>query len=115
MSPSHLGIIWQETKVTDLDFADDLALLTNECEQMQLITNSLKNVSKKVVLRISVAKAKIQKIENLENDVDIFLEGAPMEVMENFIYLGSIQSSAGNIEKDVRSRIGKAFSVFRRI
>ena len=65
--------------------------MTNECEQMQLITNSLKNVSKKVVLRISVAKAKIQKIGNLENDTDIFLEGAPLEVMENFIYLGSIQ------------------------
>ena len=32
MSPSHFRIIWQETKLTDLDFADDLALLTNECE-----------------------------------------------------------------------------------
>ena len=115
MSPSHLGIIWQETKLTDLDFADDLALLTNKYQQMQLITKSLKNVSKKVVIRISVDKAKIQKIENLENDADIFLAGAPLEVVENFIYLGSIQSNAGNIEKDVRSRIGKAFSVFRRI
>ena len=39
MSPSHFGIIWQETQLTDLDFADDLALLTNDCEQMQLMTD----------------------------------------------------------------------------
>ena len=31
MGPSHYGIVWQETKLTDLDFSDDLAL-TNECE-----------------------------------------------------------------------------------
>ena len=114
MSPSHFGIIWQETKLTDLDFADDLALLT-KCEQMQLMTNSLKNLSKKVGLRISVDKTKIQKIGNLEKDVDVFLEGALLEVVENFTYLGSIQLNVGNIEKDIRSRIGKACSVFRRL
>ena len=31
MGPSHYGIIWQETKLTDLDFSDDPAL-THECE-----------------------------------------------------------------------------------
>ena len=72
---------------TDLDFADDLPLMTNGCEQMQLMADSLKNLSKKVGLRISVDKTKIQKIGNLENDADIFLEGAPLEVVENFTYL----------------------------
>ena len=79
------------------------------------MTDSLKNLSKKVGLRISVDKTKIQKIGNLEKDVDIFLEGAPLEVVENFTYLGSIQSNVGNVEKDIRSRIGKACSVFRRL
>ena len=66
MSPSHFGIIWDETKLTDLDFAGDLALLTNKYEQMQFITDSLKNLSKKVGLRIGVDKTKIQKIGNLD-------------------------------------------------
>ena len=77
------------------------------------MTDSLKNLSKKVGLRISVDKMKIQKIGNLEKDTDIFLEGAPQEVVENFTYLGSIQSNVGDIAKDVRSRIGEACSVFR--
>ena len=59
-------------------------------------------------LRISVDKTKIQKIRNLEKDADIFLEGAQLEVVENFAHLGSIQSNVGDIGKDVRSRIGKA-------
>ena len=54
MSPSHFGIFWQETKLTDLDFADDLALLTNECEQMQLMADSLKILSKNVGLKIRI-------------------------------------------------------------
>ena len=39
--PLHFRIIWQEKKLTDLDFGDDLELLTNECEQMQLTTSRL--------------------------------------------------------------------------
>ena len=113
MSPSDFGIIWQDMKLTDLNFVDDLTLLTHKCEQMQLMTDSLKNLSKKVGLRTSVDKTKIQKIRNLENDADIYLEGAPLEIVKNFTYLGSIQSNVGDIEKDVKSRIGKACSVLR--
>ena len=54
MSPSLFGIFWQETKLTDLDFADDLALLTNECEQMQLMADSLKILSKNIGLKIRI-------------------------------------------------------------
>ena len=114
-SPSDFGIIWQDTKLTDLNFVDDLALLTNKCEQMQLMTDSLKNLSKKVGLRTSVDKTKIQKIRNLEKDADIYLEGAPLEIVKNFTYLGSIQSNVGDIEKDVKIRIGKVCSVLRRL
>ena len=114
-SPSDFGIIWQDTKLTDLNFVDDLALLTNKCEQMQLMTDSLKNLSKKVGLRTSVDKMKIQKIRNLEKDADIYLEGAPLEIVKNFTYLGSIQSNVGDTEKDVKSRIGKACSVLRQL
>ena len=113
--PSHFEIIWQETKLTDLGFTDDLALLTNNGEEMQLMADSLKNLSRKFGLRISVDKTKMQKIGNLESNADIFLDGAPLEVVENVPYLGSIQSNVGDIEKEVRIRIGKEWSVFRRL
>ena len=76
ISPSHQRIIWLEAKLPNLDFGDDLALLTNECEEMQSMTDSLKYLSKKVGLRISVDKSKKQKTGNIEDDADIFLEAA---------------------------------------
>ena len=82
---------------------------------MQLMTDSLKKLSIKVCLRISVDKTKRQKIGNLENDAGIFLEGTALEVVGNFTYVGSIQSNAGDIEKVVKSRIRKSCSVFRRL
>ena len=106
-SQSHFEITLQETILTDLDFADDLALLTNFCEQMQLMTDSLKSLSKKVYIKISVDKTKIQKIGNLKNDGDIFLEGAPLEVVEYFTYLGSIQLNVGDIEKMSKEELEK--------
>ena len=57
---------------------------------MQLMTDSLKNLIKKVGLRISVDKTITQKIGNPEKDADIFLERAQLEILENFTYLGSI-------------------------
>ena len=82
---------------------------------MQLMTDSSKNLNKKVGLRITVDKTKIHKVKNLEKNAYMFLEGASLEVVENFTYLVSIQPNVGDIEKDVRSRIGKACSVFRRL
>ena len=73
-----------------------MGLLTNKWEQMQLMTDSLKTLNKKVGLRISVDKNKIQKIGNLENDADILLEEAPLE---NFTYLESNRSNVGDNER----------------
>ena len=58
------------------------------------MTYSSRNLSKKVGPRTSVdkkSKSKIQKIVNLENDANIFLERGSLEAVENFTSFGSIQ------------------------
>ena len=45
----------------------------------------------------------------------IFLEGAPLEVVENLTHLGSIYVNVGDVKKDVKNRSAKAFSVFRQL
>ena len=59
MNPPCFGIILPGRNLTNLDFPDNLALLSNKNELMQLMTVSLKNISKKVGLMISVNKANI--------------------------------------------------------
>ena len=99
-------------KITDLDFADDLALLTNDCEQMQLMADSLKNLSKKLVSGLVLTRRKYKRLEILKK---MLMYSWKKPHWESFTYLGSIQLNVGDTEKDVRSRIGKVYSVFRRL
>ena len=57
------------------DFTDDLVLFTNKSKLLQLMTDWLESIGKKVGLKISVNMTKMQKIEDPEDDV-IFLEEA---------------------------------------
>lgn len=74
MIPPHFGIIWQKRELTDLDIADDLVLFTKKSKWTQLMTDWLKNVSKKVGLKIIANMTKkLQKIGHPDDDA-IFLE-----------------------------------------
>ena len=108
------GIDWKEAlKLTDLDFADDLALLDHLCYSMQGLTDKLKESAGRVGLRISDTKTKIQKFLNLPDDSDIVLNNTPLEDVDSFQYLGSTVSRSGDIDREITSRIGKGSAVFR--
>ena len=59
MNDPTFGIKWNVTRLTDLDFADDLALLGDSVESLQAMTNNLASTAAKVGLKISTAKTKI--------------------------------------------------------
>ena len=79
------GIQWTLwTQLDDLDFADDLALLSHTQQQMQEKTNTIAETSARLGLKIHRGKSKLLKV-NAENTTPIRLEG-----VESFTYLGSI-------------------------
>ena len=49
--------------VTDLDFSDDLALLTGEMEQVQEILLRLENAAEKVGLKCNAKKMEVQDFD----------------------------------------------------
>ena len=101
-------------QLDDLDYADDIALLSHSHQQMQFKTDELARISKTVGLNVHPGKTKILKIgtENL-NTID--LEGTPLEEVDSFIYLGSIVDKKGGTEADVKARVGKARSAFTQL
>ena len=106
------GIQWTPwSQLDDLDFADDLALLTHNHRQMQDKTSVLANTSAQVGLDIHPQKTKILKI-NTSNPAPVTLDGNNLEEVETFIYLGSVINQHGGTDTDVKSRIGKARSAF---
>ncbi|VDP36481.1 unnamed protein product [Schistosoma margrebowiei] len=84
------GIQWTaQNQLDDLDFADDLALLSHTHEQMQIKTASVAAVSASVGLSIHKGKTKVLKFK-AENSNPITLLGETLEDVESFTYLGSI-------------------------
>ena len=77
------------TQLDDLDFADDLALMSHSHRQMQDKTTYLARISAQVGLKINKKKTKILRL-NTTCERPIMLEGEGLEEVESFRYLGSI-------------------------
>ncbi|VDP58398.1 unnamed protein product [Schistosoma curassoni] len=106
------GIQWRaQNQLDDLDFADDLALLSNIHEQMRIKTASVAAVSASVGLSINKWKTKVLKFK-AENSESITLDGETLEDVESFTYLGSIIDEQGGSDAEVKARIGKARVTF---
>ena len=105
---NNTGIRWQMmSKLEDLDFADDIALLSSTHSQMQSKTNSMSELAKRVGLKINEKKTKILRLNN-RNMEPVKLEGKDIEDVDEFTYLGAIVNKEGGGGKDMDSRLNKA-------
>ncbi|VDP01834.1 unnamed protein product [Schistosoma margrebowiei] len=83
-SEGKRGIQWRAwNQLDDLDFADDLALLSHTHEQMQIKTASVASVSASLGLNIHKGKTKVLKFK-AENSNPITLDGETLEDVESF-------------------------------
>ena len=106
------GIQWTLwTQLEDLDFADDLALLSHNHDQMQGKTTRLAATSERTGLKINRGKSKVMRI-NTTNENPITVGGEQLEEVDSFTYLGSVIDKEGGTDVDVGARIGKARAAF---
>ncbi|KAK7107318.1 hypothetical protein V1264_015265 [Littorina saxatilis] len=109
------GIQWTLwTQLDDLDFADDLALLSHTQQQMQEKTGIVADNSASLGLHINRGKSKVFKT-NAPNNTPITVEGSALEEVDSFTYLGSILDKQGGTDADVKTRIGKARAAFHQL
>ena len=80
------GIAWLgEEVLEDIDYADDLGLLSETYEDMQEKTVKLGREAKSVGLKISIGKTKIMRI-NADRQDPVMLEGSVLENVSQFTY-----------------------------
>ncbi|VDP37395.1 unnamed protein product [Schistosoma curassoni] len=95
------GIQWtSRMQLDDLDFADDLALLSQSQQQIQEKMTS-----------VATASAAILRY-NTECTNPIKIYGDDLEDVKTFTYLGSIIREHGGSDGDVKARIGKARAAY---
>ena len=86
-----------ETLVTDLEYADDMALLANNWSDLTAMLDSLSTCCKKLGFTISCMKTKSLAVLPPDDPatespvpIHLFPEDEPIEVVSHFQYLGSI-------------------------
>lgn len=106
------GIQWGLTnRLEDIDFADDICLLSQNLNDMKNKLEDLRKEAAKAGLKINVKKTKRMDINHKRNE-DIVLDGGVIERVESFQYLGSIITTSGGADEDVKQRILKARRAF---
>ena len=92
--------------ITDTDFVDDLALISNTLEQVQLFLLRLESAAAQVGLHINEIKTVFVSYNQPEGDL-VTLKGNKLKQVEDFVYLGSWVNSS---KKDIEVRIAMAWS-----
>ena len=102
------GIAWtgNNTRLGDLDFADDICLLNSSQLDMQEKTKVLSQQAAKIGLQIN--KKKTETMRNFDVKTPIKLEKDELNEVDKFTYLGSIVTTNGDCLPDIKNRISKA-------
>ncbi|VDP21683.1 unnamed protein product [Schistosoma margrebowiei] len=95
----------------DLDFADDLALLSHTQQQMQEKTIRIAAASTAVSLNIHKEKSSILRY-NTTCINPVTIDREDLEDVKTFTYLGSIIDEHGGSDADANVRIGKARAAY---
>ena len=113
------GIQWTPfEKLSDLDYADDICLMTHS---LQGVKNKLEvlaaNASRKR-LNINFKKTKLLRVQTTDtNPLYIGIGNSTIKIddVDEFCYLGSMVSKNGGTDHDVDARINKARQAFYRL
>jgi len=85
MDQPGLGIGWKDDKrLTDLDFADDMALVAEQAHVCQQMTANLATHSVKLGLYISLEKTKITQASQAATSQPIYLGQTELECVDQF-------------------------------
>ena len=82
------------TPLEDLQFADDLALMSHRIQDTRDKTRPLEEQGAKVGLKINATKTKLMRIATKRGD-GVLIAGERIEEVDEYTYLGSIVSRKG--------------------
>ena len=87
--------------ITDLSFADDVALMSEETTQAQELLRRVEVEAAKIGLHLNAKKTELMAFNHIEEVIVKTLSGSIVKVVPNFKYLGSWMESS---EKDFEIR-----------
>ena len=115
ISDKKRGITWSMfTTLEDLDFADDIALLSTKQDHMQEKTSRLSHFASQIGLELNAKKTQEMRL-NTTSNLRLDAEGTVIQQVDKFTYLGTVVSTEDPTQKDIKNRLAKARSAFQRL
>ena len=96
--------------ITDADYADDLALFTDNIEEATKLLHALEKAAGDIGLYVNAKKTEFMPFQQ-EGSMKT-LKGETVKQVYSFVYLGS---EIANTENDVNIRIGKAWTALNKM
>ena len=96
--------------ITDDDYADDIAILANTPNQAETLLHSLERAAAGIGLHVNAHKMEYM-CYNQTGDIST-LDGTSLKLVDTLTYLGSSVSST---EKDIDTRLSKAWTVIDKL
>ena len=105
-----------ETNITDLEYADDMALISSSWDHLITMVESLNHHCFQLGLRISCKKTKILAVNpslSLPDSVTLRDDDIPIDVVEDFQCLRSTVSDDCTTDSEITHRISRASQSFQ--
>ncbi|KAL9960526.1 hypothetical protein ACROYT_G033998 [Oculina patagonica] len=100
----NTGIRWKMMRqFEDLDYADDIALISSTWAQAQTKLERLGSNSEGTGLKINIDKTKVLRLNARRQD-PMKINGTDVEDTDSFVYLGATVYNLGGADLDIRSR-----------
>ena len=116
LSRCNLGIQLGEYQLTDLDYADDIAIFAPSACVLQEALTILQEEANLVGMQISWPKTKLMAITpKPTNHLPLNICNKEVLFVDSFTYLGSLITNDGSSSRDITSRIAKAASAMCRL
>ena len=107
----------RKTLVNDLEYADDMALVSSSYEDLKAMLCSLEDRCSDLGLTISCKKSKLLAVlpsrsAQEPSPMQLRPGSEPIEVVKSFEYLGSIVTADCSADDEISKRICKASNAF---
>ena len=111
---SSTGIQVFDTKISHLEYADDLVLVSSSFDELSRQLERLVTECRRWGLTVNAAKTKVMTVERSTTSYPgVVLDGTEVERVEGFTYLGHWVAADGSIESEVKARINRASKSWR--
>ncbi|GFS21916.1 catenin (Cadherin-associated protein), alpha 3 [Elysia marginata] len=105
----QLGVKINGRNLTNLRYADDTALMSDNITSMRRILHRVDGSGKKAGLKLNAKKTKVMQLKPENSSLyDVKIDQTVLENVEDFKYLGSVKTIDGSCSKDIKMRIGMA-------